>query len=641
MSTLILPRRFGQQPQQVPQIDYANPITKNLVFAAIPQGATLADVLTGYRGALTGAGAPTPAVGVGGRNLLFNGGTATNSYVDFSTNLATKNLSSGASTWFFWASATGQGGFAEKNDNNSSAGWIVGCDQNTNLGFIRVNSGADTRVSSNTAIPSGFTSLAVTYDGGLAGSGVSMYIGGQTSATTIRSNGSGAAGDDSAQSLYLGRAQFGYSGSTMLGSLPGNIEFAAFFSRILSASEILSLHNRRYQIFDAPQRRLWVVAAATAVNVNLAGNAATGSVGTISVGTTVTGNVATGSMGSVTAEHDVALVGNAATGSVGTISVGTTVTGNAATGAVGTISVGTTVTGNAATGSPGTLTPNLLLGLSGNVATGGVGTTSIGTTTIGNAAVGSPGSLVAEIDAVETGNAAAGSPGTLSPTLAFTLAGNAATTTPGTLTPNLLLSLTGNAATGSPGTLTTTSGLTLTLVGNAATGSPGTFTTTSAFNLVGNAATSSTGTVSAAEALTGNAAAGLPGAVVAGVSVGLVGNAAVGGTGNITNATTVLGNATAGGVGTVGVSVSISLTGNAAVGGAGVMTVLRLGGATVFPRTATSQRFLRLAAGDAFTRTTGQRRFIQSGVQQAAVRTDSDDRSLRGASQVCIFTRSD
>lgn len=271
MTAIILPSRFGsRQPQQVPPIDWGNPITRALTFAALPHGNSFISVLTGKTGTPSGTVPPTIASGVGGRSLLITRSsiTATNSYIDFG--IADKNtadLALSASTWFFWArpNATPAGGLAERNDANSvNAGWLIGIDSSTKLFFSKEFSSSNLSVVSNTAVVANVdTSYAVTHDGsGTGASSCGLYIGGADAGVTLNFAGSGSTGSDTANTFYLGRNSFGNTS----GNFPGNMEFVAIFRRVLSASEIASLHANRYQIFKAPQRRLWALAAAAAAS---------------------------------------------------------------------------------------------------------------------------------------------------------------------------------------------------------------------------------------------------------------------------------------------------------------------------------------------------------------------------------------
>jgi hypothetical protein len=219
----------------------------------------MVDAVLRTRGALSGNNPPTPGVSATGRNLLFSNLT---SFVDFGSGPATANMALSGCTFFFWCKPTGVGGLAERNDGNSlNAGWEVGINASLQLAFLKEFSTSNMSMRSTSTVPTNqYISLAITYDGTGTNSGVGFYINGVTDTAVLNGTGSGTSGSDVARSLSLGTNSF--SGGVTASAFGGNIEFAAFFKRVLSPAEIMSMHRNRYQILAAPSRRFRLTLAA-------------------------------------------------------------------------------------------------------------------------------------------------------------------------------------------------------------------------------------------------------------------------------------------------------------------------------------------------------------------------------------------
>ena len=71
MADIVLRQMLRRTPQQVPQIDWSNPLTRGLLFVCFPQASAFIDVTARAQGLMSGSGAAA-AVGRLGRALDFN-----------------------------------------------------------------------------------------------------------------------------------------------------------------------------------------------------------------------------------------------------------------------------------------------------------------------------------------------------------------------------------------------------------------------------------------------------------------------------------------------------------------------------------------------------------------------------------------
>ena len=254
MAFTLMQRRRSGQPQQGTAIDRGNPIARGLAFLSIPQGSMLVNMVSGARGTLSGTTPPSLTYTQSSTRALSHAGSgATNSYVDFGNSVDTSDFALGPMTVFAWGAPTGQGGIAERNDNNSvNAGWLFGVDSNSNLKFLHEHSSTNHIAVSGGVLASGVaTSMAVTYAG--SGGALNFYQAGGTGGGSIPvTSGVGTPGSDAANSLYIGRNSFASGGQSSAGSFAGVLEFVAIWRRVLSGSEIAALHANRYQLFTAP-----------------------------------------------------------------------------------------------------------------------------------------------------------------------------------------------------------------------------------------------------------------------------------------------------------------------------------------------------------------------------------------------------
>lgn len=247
MSIILLNSPVSMPPQAGAIIDWGNPITRGLAFATAPIGPLLVDVVNGKTGSVAGSGAPSLAAGVGGRNMQF---VSNGAYLTFGTGPATQDLALGPCTFFVVAFPTSIGGFLERSDGDATVGWFFALNVSGKLSFAKTFSAVDFNTQS-VASPSlnVLTSYAATYDGVTTTSAANLYIGGVAVSTTF-AGGSGSSASDAGRSLFVGHATAG-------NTIGGNIYFTALFRRILSPTEIASLHRNPYQIFKSRIPRIY------------------------------------------------------------------------------------------------------------------------------------------------------------------------------------------------------------------------------------------------------------------------------------------------------------------------------------------------------------------------------------------------
>lgn len=381
MASRIRQARRRAQPRLKTAIDWSNPITRGLTFAALPVGGVMFDAVSGARGTPSGSTPPVLTNTTGQRGMLHAGGAASVSYSDFGALPRPSDLGLNGGTFFAWGVNGGAGGIIERNDGNTvNAGWSAGIDSSGFLQFLAEHSSVNYIKRTSNAVGTGVTSVAVTcLPNPMVDADTAFYIGGQPAATVLQAGGSGSTGSDLSNSLLVGRAGFNSSGTTFAGSFNGTLELVLLWNRQLSAAEIASLHANRYQIFRQTSRRIITYLPPSNTNVAITGNAATGSPGTVGVTHTsaTTGNGATAAAGSVLATSALATTGNAATGSPGAVGVTHTSasTGTSSAASTGTLAASTTTTlsGNTSAANVGQLVPGLTVATAGVAATGATG----------------------------------------------------------------------------------------------------------------------------------------------------------------------------------------------------------------------------------------------------------------------------
>lgn len=385
MASRIRQARRRAQPRLKTAIDWSNPITRGMTFAALPVGGVMFDAVSGARGTPSGSTPPVLTNTTGQRGMLHAGGAASVSYSDFGALPRPSDLGLNGGTFFAWGVNGGAGGILERNDGNTvNAGWSAGIDSSGFLLFLAEHSSVNYLKRTNSSVGTAITSVAVScLPNPMADSDTVFYVGGQPAATVLLAGGSGSTGSDLPNNLLVGRAGFNSSGSSFAGSFNGTLELVLMWNRQLSAAEIASLHANRYQIFRQTSRRIITYLPPSDTNVALTGNAATGSPGT--VGSTrsvkIGGGVhATGQTGNVTIPMTFGLAGVASTDAVSKVTptLSVALSGNASTANVGqsvpSLSVATA--GVAATGDTGVVVAedtDITVGLTGNTATGAVG----------------------------------------------------------------------------------------------------------------------------------------------------------------------------------------------------------------------------------------------------------------------------
>lgn len=407
MASRFRPAKRRAPPNHMPLVDWGNPITRGMSLCAVAKGGTLVDVLSGIRGTLSGAGAPVAAPSPNGTDAMqYAGGSSTNSYVNFGTDVRSKDLIASGGTIFAWGRPTANGGIAERNAGNTiGAGWLFGIDVNLQLAFLAEYPIVNFTCGTQSGIPNDFpTSMAVAFDPQpLSTAYLTAYIAGQPQAMNQFAVGTGNGQPDGPYNQYIGRNSFSSAApSSIINSYTGSMELIVMWNRRLSDAEIASLHADRGQIF-APTKVSGFDKPATGTTLAITGNAATGSPGTVGstrsvkIGggvhatgqtgnTTVpmtlglTGVASTEGVSKVTPIHTVGLSGNTSAAGVGQSVPTHTValSGNASTANVGqsvpALSVATA--GVAATGDTGAVVAantNITVGLTGNTATGAVG----------------------------------------------------------------------------------------------------------------------------------------------------------------------------------------------------------------------------------------------------------------------------
>jgi hypothetical protein len=469
MGRLLVPRRFTQQPSNIPAIDGGNPLARGLVFYALPVGGVMIDLMTNLIGAPLGTTPPIIQGTPSGKVAKYAGGGPTASYSSFGTGVKALDLGSGPATYFFYLwqapGVTWVGGIADKSDGQSSglggssAGWQIYV---TNDGYPAFDKcGSDplyARYNYPNFLPPGQPcSLCITFDGTLPASSSDIvgYLNGINIGIGIGRNGTVSSITDAAYPLFLGTANNATSGGGAVPYTPAAsnsaVECAAFYNRVLNATEVLALHNNHYQVLKAPSRAYY--APSPDLTLPLVGVSMTSSVGNMVP--PLSGVVATSAAGTVAPTLTLALTGNALTSAPGTVGfgIGFGLVGVAATSSAGTMIGGYLLTGQSAAATPGAVVPSPSVLLAGQAATGSVGTVAPSRSAVlpGVSAVSAPGVFLPTNVLSVTGNSSATAEGTVTPSPSYSLQGVSAASTAGSMAHSLTLALTGAAITSAIG----------------------------------------------------------------------------------------------------------------------------------------------------------------------------------------------
>lgn len=251
--SLILPSRFASQPQQPVQIDRANPLTRGLMVAAIPFGATFYDCVTGRP--FTPFGAPPQNVNREGRNAFFTNSLGTQYYrLPLIGMPATDNVT--VASIFAPNGLSKQGtaaAFAEDSGNNAYQ-WTVGNGGGgTNEWDAIYKDGAGTSaiVASTTPTPVATVPARVMARYSLAAK--DLWVNGvkQTSSTTATTSW----GASYFQAFSIGAYDhFG----TKTDFMDGWVNASFGWSRYLTDAEVRSFYDNPWQVFKAPVEKIWV-----------------------------------------------------------------------------------------------------------------------------------------------------------------------------------------------------------------------------------------------------------------------------------------------------------------------------------------------------------------------------------------------
>lgn len=247
MAALILPQRFNQQPQQVPPINWGNPITRNLEFAWV---ASNPNVL--QRGASgvsitinTLARTPT-SQGVAGLNSTAGTEVHISDNAIFFPNAWTSLAVAS------FASLTGGSIMSEAIQNPGVDDRTMYIDTSGKLtGYLF--DGAQKHAKDTVAVVAGLPYVLAASSGG---SSIDVWKNGVNVGSTATSNGGYGYGG-TAPGFTIG----GYAGGTSDAFLAttGNTRFAMqlWWTRALTAAEHASLAVNPWQIFLTPARRIW------------------------------------------------------------------------------------------------------------------------------------------------------------------------------------------------------------------------------------------------------------------------------------------------------------------------------------------------------------------------------------------------
>lgn len=255
MPSILLPSRYTQQPQQAPQIDWSNPITAGLAFAFLLGGQTPVGIAGG---ASHLASAPYVAAALGPTPM----GVAAKASSNVNRIMDTGSTGITSNTYSLFAAGTGTPtGVQSAIDDDSSSVGARRFQFRTNAGKVEfisfVNDSTNTGViaapvaMSAAEMARGFTMGATCSPTGTAVFQNGLKAIGSVSPGTPRS----ASGN-----FYIGCRKNTTTSGTAQAWLVGGLSLVAGWSRVLSDAEMQSLAANPWQIFRAPQRRLWYAA---------------------------------------------------------------------------------------------------------------------------------------------------------------------------------------------------------------------------------------------------------------------------------------------------------------------------------------------------------------------------------------------
>lgn len=254
MAGLILPRRFRQQPQQVPPINWGNPITRGLGLAWVASNPNLAQGPSGL---------PTISSNTLTKSNSVHGvtGTASGSanYLAFSTNAMFLS-----NTWTSLSVVT------VPVANTTAAITTVAASPGSStvdrslylqggVPYADLYDGSDKNATYGPAITVGVPYVLAASSGG---SSIDVWVNGATTSTATSNGGYGYGGTN--PQFIVGYGAGGLTGPGATGSSNAIIALQLYWTRALSNAEQVSMAANPYQIFKAPPRRLWALAVAAA-----------------------------------------------------------------------------------------------------------------------------------------------------------------------------------------------------------------------------------------------------------------------------------------------------------------------------------------------------------------------------------------
>ncbi len=216
------------------------------------------EIMSRKFGILSGSSPPVLGVGAVGKIMIFPGGAASVSYIDFGVNPVHADIAKGSPCTFFACGAlvyNSNHTFACHSDNNATnAGWLFGGSPSASQVLIE-------RASSNISVAGSsdfdttdiatqpFRTWAITHDGLNTTGSSTAYINGRQG-TASASAGSGIQGSDSTRNLYIG----GNNSGLLNACMNGGLKMVAVWRRILQPAELAALHADPLLLYRQPRR---------------------------------------------------------------------------------------------------------------------------------------------------------------------------------------------------------------------------------------------------------------------------------------------------------------------------------------------------------------------------------------------------
>jgi len=245
-------------------LNTGNALYTNLV-AAWPinegSGTTTTDSRNSIACTLSSSGANQPTWGtgdgVGGHVLHFQAGASLNSYLDCGTPVPVQDIGVGglSASFAFRVLINNAGGMkmAQRNDGNSvQVGWWLG-----DFGFVHEFSNNNCYHYGATSITTAsYHTVIMTWDGSASSANILAYVDGTLYASwTSMHDAIGTTATDASFHLLLGNENVTGNLFTS-GSLDGNLSwFYIWTNRVLSSTEVTSLTNSPFQIFNLASLR--------------------------------------------------------------------------------------------------------------------------------------------------------------------------------------------------------------------------------------------------------------------------------------------------------------------------------------------------------------------------------------------------